>query len=168
MAVHDLARRYDYGYWANQKLVGVLTQLTPEQFTQNVAGSYGSIRNTLVHTLSAEWGWLDRCGGPSRGPALKADDYPTVSSLVDQWAIVEGYAREFLGTLKDDDLLRVVEFELPPGKPRQMTVGEMLEHAANHAVHHRGQVALLLRVLGHTPGNVDLLFYDAEKRSAGA
>jgi uncharacterized damage-inducible protein DinB len=49
-----------------------------------------------------------------------------------------------------------------------MPVGELLQHAATHGVHHRGQVALLLRVLGVAPGSVDLLFYDAERRAVGA
>lgn len=42
---------------------------------------------------------------------------------------------------------------------RVMAVGEILHHAAIHSIHHRGQVTLLLRALGHTPGNVDMLFY---------
>ena len=82
MTVEDLERLFDYGYWANKKLLLVVSQLTPGQFTQSVAGSYGSIRTTLVHVLSADWGWLDRCGGPKRGVALKPDDFPTVESLV--------------------------------------------------------------------------------------
>ena len=169
MTVTDLQRRYDYGYWANRKLFAVIQALSPDQFTQNVAGSYGSIRNTLVHMMSAEWGWIDRCGGPSRGPALKADDFPTFASIVEQWSIVEGYAREFLGTLNDADLQRVVEFSIPQvGLTRAMPVGELLQHAATHGVHHRGQLALLLRVMGHVPGNFDLLFYDAERRAVGA
>jgi uncharacterized damage-inducible protein DinB len=168
MTVDDVKRRYDYSYWANRKLFAVLATLTPEQFTQNVAGSYGSLRNTLVHMMSAEWGWIDRCGGPSRGAVLKADDYPTFDSVIEQWGLVEGYVREFLGTLSDDDLNRVIEFSLPQSGKRAMPLGELLEHAATHGVHHRGQVALLLRVLGQAPGNVDLLFYDAEKRAAGA
>jgi uncharacterized damage-inducible protein DinB len=118
MTANDLERRYDYNYWANRKLFAVIAQLTPEQFTQNVAGSYASIRNTLVHMMSAEWGWIERCGGPARGAQLRADDYPTPAST--------------------------------------------------HAVHHRGQIALLLRVLGVTPGNFDLLFYDIERRAVGA
>ena len=167
MTVSDLQRRYDYGYWANRKLLAVVAQLTPEQFTQSVAGSYGSVRNTLVHTLSAEWGWLDRSGGHPRGPMLKAEAFPTLESVTGKWTEIEGHLRGFLSGLQDDDLARVVEFELL-GQKFRMTVSQMLEHAANHGVHHRGQLALLLRVLGHAPGNVDLLFYDAEKRAVGA
>ncbi len=167
MSVKDLQRRYDYGYWANRMLFAVIEQLTPGEFIQDVAGSYGSIRNTLVHTLSAEWGWLARCGGPSRGPQLKAEDFPTKESVIEQWGLVEGYAREFLGTLNDSDLDRIVEFDLPQTGKHAMSVGEMLEHGATHGVHHRGQVALLLRLLGRAPVNFDLLFYDFEKRTAG-
>jgi len=162
MTVKDLERVYDYSYWANRKMFSVLRQLTPEQFTQNVAGSYGSVRNTLVHTLSAEWGWLDRCGGPARGPALKAEDYPTVESLIDRWTTVEAHMRSFLASLTDADLVRSIEFKLHAAdRAHVMRLGDLLQHGANHGVHHRGQVALLLRVLGHVPGNFDLLIYDS-------
>ena len=109
--------------------------------------------------LSAEWGWLDRCGGPKRGPALRADEYPTLESLVQQWKTVEGYTRAFLASLDDADLDRYVEFANPRGEKRSMRLGELMHHAAVHGVHHRGQVALLLRLLGYTPGNFDLLLY---------
>ena len=168
MTVNDLQRRYAYGYWANRKLFAVIAQLTPEQFTQDVAGSYGSIRNTMVHVMSTEWGWVERCGGPARGPALKSGDFPTLQSLVDQWTVVEGHVQGFLSNLMDDDLQRMAEYANPKGEKRTMPLGELLEHGANHAVHHRGQVALLLRVLGHAPGNFDLLFYDAEKHAVSA
>src|SRR5205823_2950267 len=79
MTVKDLEGLYDYGYWANKKLFHVISQLTPEEFTRPVAGSYGSIRNTMVHIMSAEWGWLSRCGGPERGARLNPGDYPTVN-----------------------------------------------------------------------------------------
>lgn len=168
MTVRDLERLYDYGYWANRKLFPVVSQLTQEQFTQTVAGSYGSVRNTLVHILSAEWGWLDRCGGAARGPALEADDYPTLESLIVCWSTVEALVREFLSTMMDDDLDRVVEFTNPRGERRSGVLGALMQHAAAHGVHHRGQVALLLRSLGRAPGNVDMLFYDAEKRNVPA
>jgi uncharacterized damage-inducible protein DinB len=164
VTVADLTRRFEYGYWANRKLFAIVGQLTPAEFTRDVAGSYGSVRNTLVHMLSAEWGWIARCGGPERGPALKAGEYPTFETLVEKWLTVEGYVYEFLRSLTDADLSRPIEFDLGRGV-RMSPVGELLEHAANHSVHHRGQVALLLRVLGRAPGNIDLLIYDGEQRA---
>ena len=163
MTVDDLKRRYDYGYWANERIFTIIARLTAAEFVESVAGGWGSIRNTLVHTMSAEWGWIDRCGGPTRGPALKPEDFPTAESLIRQWRVVEAHVRQFLRRLRDDDLRRPIEFDLPQTGKRTLTLADLLAHGANHAVHHRGQVALLLRMLGHAPGNFDLLFYDAER-----
>jgi uncharacterized damage-inducible protein DinB len=163
MTVTDLQTLFDYGYWANRKLFAVITQLTPEQFAQALSGNHGSIRNTMVHVLSAEWGWLDRCGGNKRGAPLDPNDFPTPASLVAAWDRVEEYVREFLATLRDDDLSRIVEFTIGGGEKRAMPVGEMLHHAANHGVHHRGQVSLLLRLLGYDPDNFDIVLYYGEK-----
>jgi uncharacterized damage-inducible protein DinB len=168
MTAKDLEVLYDYSYWANRKLFDVIAQLTPEQFTQLVAGSYGSIRNTMVHVLSAEAGWLERCGGPKRGPRLNPADFPTVESVVQAWNRVEVQVRQFLATLKDEDLARNAEYATDQSEKLSMPLGELLQHAANHGVHHRGQVALLLRLLGHAPGDLDMLLYYAEKRGVPA
>ena len=159
MRVGDLERLYDYHYWANRSLMAVVSKLPPGQFTQVAAGSYGSVRNTLVHVLSAEWGWLDRCGGPKRGEKLKPEDFPTVESLVEAWTRVDGYMRGFLSGLTDEDLAREIVFAIGDGPAHSVPLGDLMQHAAVHAVHHRGQVALLLRTLGHVPGNFDWLIY---------
>jgi uncharacterized damage-inducible protein DinB len=168
MTVSDLEALFDYGHWVNRKLFEVMARLTPEQFARTVDGTHGSVRNTMVHMLSAEWGWLDRCGGPERGAPLKAEDYPTVESLVAGWDKVEGYGRDFLKTLRDEDLGRNVEFAIGGREKRYLPLGELLHHAANHGVHHRGQVSLLLRLMGHDPENFDLLLYQFEKQRGWA
>jgi hypothetical protein len=40
MTVKDLEVLFDYGYWANRKLFQVVSQLTPEQFTEPVDGTF--------------------------------------------------------------------------------------------------------------------------------
>jgi uncharacterized damage-inducible protein DinB len=165
--VSDLKRLYDYNSWANRKLLSVVSQLSQDEFTRSVAGSYGSVRNTLVHVVSAEWGWLDRCGGQARGPRLNPVDYPTAESLIETWGRVEGYMRDFLSALNDEDLARDIEFSF--GGPKSVvSVGDLLSHGVVHSVHHRGQVALLLRLLGHAPGDFDLLYFAIDNRSVPA
>ena len=160
MRVDDIERLYNYSCWANHKLFDVLGELSTDQFTQSVAGGHGSIRNTLVHVVSAEWGWIDRCGGEARGPKLNTDDYPTLDSVVTIAHRVEAYVRTFLATLSDADLSRSVDYAIGAGPQQSGAIGHLLQHAIVHGVHHRGQVAMLIRMLGHTPGNFDLVFYE--------
>jgi uncharacterized damage-inducible protein DinB len=161
----DLQALFDYCYWACGRLLEVVGQLTPDQFTQSVGNGWGSVRNTLVHSLSAEWGWLERCGGAQRGPALVATDYSTATALIERWRQVEAYVREFLSELTDEDLGRIVTFSLGGGPPYELQLGDLMHHAALHGIHHRGQVALLLRSLGHAPGNFDILLYHARNQT---
>ena len=163
MTTGDLDILYDYSYWANAKLFEPLSRLTPEELVRPVAGGYGSIRNTLVHMMSAEGGCLDRCGGPKRGAPLEPEQFSTLESITTYWGTQERNLRAFLAGLSDADLSRRFEFTVPLFSfSRVMAVGEILHHAAIHNIHHRGQVTLLLRALGHVPGNVDILFYYAE------
>jgi uncharacterized damage-inducible protein DinB len=122
----------------------------------------------MVHLLSAEWGWLSRCGGPERGPRLNPADYPKVEFLIEASNKVAVYVREFLSELKDEDLARNVAYVNDRAEKHSMPLGELMQHAANHGVHHRGQVALLLRLLGYAPGNFDILLYYADKRGVPA
>jgi len=163
MTVKDLELLFEYGYWANSKLMGPLSRLTEEEFTLKIGGAYESIRTTLVHIMSAEWGWLGRCGGPERGPRLNAANFPTLQSVSETGEKIEGYWRDFLSKLTDDDLQRVVEYSNDFGEKREMPIGELMQHVVFHGAHHRGQVSLMLRELGYSPGNIDLLFYYAEK-----
>ncbi|MEM8486784.1 MAG: DinB family protein [Bacteroidota bacterium] len=163
MTVDDLKVLYNYSHWANEKLFDVIAQLPEEAFSREVAGSFGSIRNTMVHILSAEWGWMSRCGGPARPNKLTPDAFLTLQSLRDTFDEVRHHMQTFLDTLQEEDLARIISYPGNAGAIRSMPLGELMQHTANHAVHHRGQVMLMIRMLGHSPGHADMLFYFAEE-----
>jgi len=166
VTVRDLETLYDYSYWANAKLFPVVSLLSNEEFGRNAAAGWGSVRNTLVHMMSAEGGWLERAGGPKRGAPLTPDDFPTPASVTSYWTVQEGKVRAFLAALADADLATPREFTIPQlSVASVLSVGEMLHHAVHHNAHHRGQVALLLRQLGFAPGNVDIMFYYGQRRA---
>ena len=60
--LEDIRDLYAYSAWANARILDTAEQLTPEQFTTQCDGC-GSIRDTLVHTASAQWLWLERWRG---------------------------------------------------------------------------------------------------------
>lgn len=164
MVISDLITMYDYNYWANGRLMATLERLSEDEFTRTIGGGHDSIRRTLVHIMSAEWGWLGRCGGPPRGPSLNPSDFPTVESIRDRWDKIENNVRRFLARLSDADLENKVSYCNDVGDELWMPLGELMQHAANHSVHHRGQISLMMRMLGHAPEETDLLLYFAERR----
>jgi uncharacterized damage-inducible protein DinB len=161
MNVHDLLTLYDYNCWANERLLRAAEQLAADEFTRTVGGSYDSVRTTLVHLLEVERGWLARCDGDEGWLEPNPDDFPSLSSIKEEWKRVEQFGREFLARLSEDDLSRKVTYWSDQDGPRSLPLAEMVLHTTNHASHHRGQVAMMLRMLGYAPGNVDMLFYFA-------
>lgn len=168
MTLKDLQIRYDYSYWVNEKLFDVIGTMDNALFISPVGDCPKSIRDTMVHVLSAEWGWLDRCGGYKRPARLEPAKFSTLEQVVELWRTVETQLRAFLETLTDEDLQREVLYPGAGGAQRKMPLGELMHHAANHAVHHRGQIAMMIRMARYTPGNFDLLFYFAEQRGTPA
>jgi uncharacterized damage-inducible protein DinB len=69
MRARDLQELSDYSDWAYKRLLQVIARLRADEFTRTVSGSYGSIRNTLVHVMRAEWGWIDFYGEQRGVPA---------------------------------------------------------------------------------------------------
>ena len=168
MTVADLTTLFDYSYWANVRIFRAVECLSAEAFSRPLNGGHGSIRDTLVHTLSAERGWLARCGGPERGPSLRGEDFVSVAALTAAWGETETQVRRFLASLTDGDLERMAKYANNRGEARSMPLGELLHHTAIHAVHHRGQVATMLRLLEQPAEPIDILFYFAGQRGVTA
>jgi uncharacterized damage-inducible protein DinB len=54
----DVGLLYEYDRWANNRILRTVSALAPEQFTRDLGGSLRSVRDTLVHIIEGEWGWL--------------------------------------------------------------------------------------------------------------
>ncbi len=54
MRATEIQHLFDYNTWANNRVLRAAGRLEPEQFTAAAPVSFGSLRGTLVHLLSAE------------------------------------------------------------------------------------------------------------------
>ena len=77
---------------------------------------------------------------------------------------VEAGQDAFIAALKQDSLAEPLSYVSFAGDSFTRELGDALLHLANHGTYHRGQVATLLRMLGHTATSTDYLRYiDAQK-----
>ena len=61
----DIQLLFEYDRWANNRVLRAVSALSDEQFTRDLGGSFPSVRDTLVHILGGEWGWLTYWKEPS-------------------------------------------------------------------------------------------------------
>ena len=148
---------YDYSAWANRRILDTTARLTPEQFLAEGGASYGSVRDTLVHTLSAQEVWLSRWKSAAPPTALNAVDFPDLDAIRGRWERIEHDTSDFLTMLRDAD--RIVEYVNSKGERWAYPLWQQMLHQVNHATQHRSEVAVLLTQFGHSPGELDLLIY---------
>lgn len=158
MTKDDIRLLYEYDRWANNRVLQAVSALSAEQFTRDLGGSFRSVRDTLVHIIGGEWGWLAYWKEPSHSSAflteLRArrdalfhpEAFPNFAAVQLKWAEVEKEQADFVNRVTNESLEKMLPF-----RTTQITLAHLMQHLANHSTYHRGQVALMLRQLGAEP-----------------
>ena len=112
----------------------------------------------------AEWIWLERWQG--RSPAKKeawslwtTESCADLATLSERWQEVVDRRARYISELDETRLATELPFKLLSGDPSSMRLVDQMQHVANHATLHRGQVVGMIRQLGIDPPSTDLLFY---------
>jgi uncharacterized damage-inducible protein DinB len=163
VTVEQLRLLVAYNRWANTRLLQAASALTVEERERDLRASFGSLQGTLVHILWGERGWLHMWEAGTFLPDPAPGDYPDFATLRSSWTShEEAFATCLLGLTQSDlDAPRMVDADT-------YTLGELVQHTLNHSTHHRGQITLLLRQLGHQPPCTDYRDFLTEKRGGNA
>ena len=163
----DLTLLLDFHYWARDRVLDAVALLTPEQYSRALGSSFPSVRDTLVHTYSAEWIWYQRWQGTSPSSHLDPADYPDVDALRTAWRLHETRMRGYLATLDDASINGVLDYKAFGGQAFRSAIWEMIQHVVNHGTYHRGQVTTMLRQLGAAPAkSAELIVFHRERHAA--
>ena len=149
-----------YNHWANQQMLKAVQPLSADEFTRDLKNSFPSVRDTLVHILSAEWIWLQRWKGVS--PHAQPAEWSTLGyqELLGRWAEHEREQNAFFAGLTDAQLGQPLSYTNTRGEAFRAPLQQLVRHVVNHSSYHRGQVTTLLRQLGHAAATTDLVMYD--------
>ena len=166
MRANEVRTIFEYGYWAFDKVWDCANRLTDEQFVQELDYSRGSIRNQIIHMMSATQRWIVRLRGGTPGPHLAYEDFSTRAATKAKWDELRGEALKHVSSLTDADLDGVLHWTLPDrGAEADNMHWEILLHVANHATDHRAQIlAMLNQQFGIQTPEQDLLFYLRERK----
>lgn len=155
---------YEYDRWANARILDAAEKLTAEQFSRDLHSSHGSVRETLVHILSAEWIWLMRWLGQSPKAMLDPAELSTMAALRARWTMVEIELAEFVSRLTEESLRQEIRYQDTRGVTYTYLLWKMMQHVTHHSTFHRGQVVAMLRQLGAVPPATDFLDFDYLKQ----
>jgi uncharacterized damage-inducible protein DinB len=162
MNKQDVLILYKYNQWANAKILNVAANVTEEQYLAPASFPHGGLRGTLVHALFAEWIWRKRWEGTSPTFRLKPDDFPTFESLRTRWLEEEKQLMDFIDNVTDEKLNNAFNYNSTSGKPYTRILWQAMAHLVNHGTQHRTEAAAILTDVGHSPGDIDLIFFLSE------
>lgn len=148
---------YNYHFAENRKIWdSYITPLSQEQFTRHVAYSEGSVRNQVVHMISADQTWFSGLRGLEIPGFLNPDDFNDRVKTRTYWDNLEQNMRDYLAKLQDDML-----FEKPfaEGEDKDLILWQVLLHVVNHGTDHRAQLLRVLNDLGVKTLSQDYIFY---------
>ena len=162
MNKHDITLLYKYNQWANAKILNAALQVANDQFLASATFPHGGLRGTLVHTLFAEWIWRHRWEGTSPVIRLKPEDFPSFKALRTRWADEEKLLMAFVDNVTDERLNSHFFYTTTKGEPHERILWQAMVHVVNHGTQHRSEAAALLTDFGHSPGDIDLIYFLSE------
>ena len=85
MLVDVIRNFYEYNAWANARILDTAARLTREQLLTPGGASFDSVRDTLVHTMGAQWLYLERWHGRSPRATPEGAAFPDLATIRARW-----------------------------------------------------------------------------------
>lgn len=148
--------------WANELVIGWLGNISDEQWEYEVISSFNSIRETVLHVVSAEHAWHQRLLNAQNIAWLLSEFKGSKEDAIILWKTQSENLYHFVENF-DGDLNQKLTFKRLNGDEYSMPIYQVLAHIFNHSTYHRGQLVTMLRQVGFTQvGSTDLLTYFRE------
>ena len=114
MTKDDIQLLFEFDRWANNMVLQAASTLNAEEFTRDLGGSFRSVRDTLVHIVGVERGWLTCWKEPSpsstfvkdywtrRNALFNPNAFPDLAAVQLKWAEIEREQVEFVNRVTSE------------------------------------------------------------------
>jgi uncharacterized damage-inducible protein DinB len=152
MSTSVMGDAFAHHVWATLRVIDECLALNPEQLETAVPGTYGSILDTVRHTVGADSSYLFVLSG-GLTPLIDEDHM----ELPELRAVIESHGAAWSGVLRDDlDPDAVLERHRDDGSETHAPLSIRLAQALHHGTDHRSQICTALTTLGVEPPAIDV------------
>jgi uncharacterized damage-inducible protein DinB len=149
MTENFLAKLFEHNNWANEQIIQACSVLTDEQLdAAPQSATEGSIRSTLSHLVSAQYGYLRLLTLPLE----ERKDRVTVE-FADLHESLKDSGEKLVELARDESKLPMIRIQTRDGYYVEPWV--IMVQIINHATEHREQIKSMLTALGVTPPSID-------------
>jgi uncharacterized damage-inducible protein DinB len=153
--MQSLQSAISYHVWAIEITLNNCQSLDDKAFIRDLGNSFASVRDTLVHCLMADGAWYHRVQHlPFEKP--NPADYPDLASVRAAWQPLLAKWQVLVG---EKDQSERIDYQAFDGTPYNSSFGDIVRHVVNHESYHRGQIAMMLRLLGSKAQSTDVILW---------
>jgi uncharacterized damage-inducible protein DinB len=157
--IQALAR---YNGSVNQSIIELLNPLEKEKVMMKTKAYYPSIFETMLHIFIGDLNWLKRFRGAmkeskalsnsklffSEEKELRKEFESDYTKLFQYRKEADDVIVQFINEIEENKLSSVIKYKNYKGEDAEQVLWKLLLHWFNHQTHHRGQVSVLLDMVG--------------------
>ena len=150
-----------YNRWANEKVYESCGMLSGGELNRPLGAFFPTVIATLNHLLAADRIWMRRFTGEGEAPTrLDTILHDNLADLKAARQAEDQRIAAFIGLLDGAQIEGNFTYT-PVTTPDPVTqrLGPALVHLFNHQTHHRGQLHMMLTVLGRPSLSLDLIYF---------
>lgn len=162
--IHPVLKMYDFHTWANGVIINRLKELPEDIYHKNIQSGFSSVAKVLSHIYMVDLVWFDIINGKSMNEAFELAsqlrEQIEAKNLKEMESLFSELAEKYKDFLQNEtDLEKVLEVNNPFAGLLETSISESVLHVVTHGSYHRGNIATMLRQMGHTSVMQDFGLY---------
>ncbi|MFC4403868.1 DinB family protein [Gracilibacillus xinjiangensis] len=153
---------YEWVKQTRQILLEQCSELNESELSREFEFGFQSIRDSLVHVAGCYHAWLGSFVlSETTSPLLTKEviNQMQINDIGQYFQQADRYVEKVVEQSRerfDQMIEKEPSWKKGSGTLRK-TPHQLLIHSVTHEYHHKGQIAVMLRLLGYTPENTDIL-----------
>ncbi len=161
---HPALKMYNYHVWANGVIIDRLKELPQDIYHKEIQSGFSSVSKVLSHIYLTDYAWFDIISGKSMNEAMASTnqlrEQVETKSIEEMKKIFLDLSERNKALLNSqEDIEKLIVVDNPYAGLLETSISESVLHVVTHGSYHRGNIATMLRQMGHTSVMQDFGLY---------